>query len=122
MVECAYPSNSAATGFQVIAQQIISSKVHKIYASKTSNCQTVASVLVEENGLYQVTIFAIRGGRGIVDSTVEYSGLLTVDLNLAIDMDTTKHTSSTPVHSTVVPVGNVNHLVVISKHNTLVVT
>ena len=85
MVKCAYPSNSTATGFQVIAQLSNSSEVHRLYANKTTDRQIQVSVLVEENGLYQVTIFAIRGGRGIVDSSLEYSGQLIVNLMPIVD-------------------------------------
>ncbi len=79
MVECAYSSDSIATGFQTIAQLNNSSEVHRLYASKTTDVQTSASVVVEENGLYQVTIFPIRGGSGIVDSRVEFVGHITVN-------------------------------------------
>ncbi len=72
-----------ATGFQMIAQLSNSSEVHRLYANKTTDRQTLASVVVEENGLYQVTIFAIREGSGIVDSSVEYSMSLMVNEDLA---------------------------------------
>ena len=86
IVECAYPGDSIATGFQVIAQLLSnSSDVHKLYVSKTTDRQTLVSVLVEENGLYQVTVFAIRGERGIVDSNVEYSAQLIVNLLPVVD-------------------------------------
>ena len=68
-----------ATGFQMIAWLSNSSEVHKLYANKTTNRQTPASILVEENGTYQVTVFAIRGERGIVDSNAEYSILHLVE-------------------------------------------
>ena len=79
MVECSYPSGSTATGFQVIAQLSDSSEVHKLYANTTTDHQTPASVMVEENGMYQVTVFAIRGESGIVDSSVEYMDQITVN-------------------------------------------
>ena len=72
VVECAYPSDSTATGFQVIAQLSNISEVQRLYVNKTTDRQTPVSVLVMENGLYQVTVFAIREERGIVDSNVEY--------------------------------------------------
>ena len=62
-----------ATGFQMIAQLSNSSAVHKLYTNKTTDHQALASVEVEESGTYQVTIFAIRGETGILDSTVQHS-------------------------------------------------
>lgn len=75
MAMCKYPSNSLATGFQMMAQQTSNSnQVHKLYVSQASRQQlAAASVEVEENGTYQVSIFAVRGGRGILDSNVEYT-------------------------------------------------
>ena len=71
-VECTYSSNSLATGFQVIAQQISnSSQVHKLYVEQTTH--TTATVEVEETGVYQVSIFPLREGTGILDSNVEYT-------------------------------------------------
>ena len=90
MVECAYPNDSTATGFQMIAQLSNLTEVHRLYANKTTDCQTPASVVVEENGMYQVTIFAIRGRRGIVDSHVEYSRQITVDNITKSDVGTTR--------------------------------
>jgi hypothetical protein len=84
MVECAYCGGSTATGFQMIAQLSNSSIVHRLYANKTTDRQTPASVVVEEDGTYHVTIFAIRGVGGIVDSNVEYSGNLIVETS-AVD-------------------------------------
>jgi hypothetical protein len=53
---------------------------------------------VEENGMYQVTIFAIRGGRGIVDSTVEYMELLRVD-DIPTTAAATTTTTTTSINS-----------------------
>ena len=78
IVECTYPSDSTATGFQVIAQLSSFSEVNRLYVNKTTDRQTPVSVLVEENGLYQVTVFAIRGGRGIVGTNVEYMEMVMV--------------------------------------------
>ena len=62
----------------MIAQLSNSSKVHRLHVNKTTDLNTQLSVVVEESGTYQVTIFPIRGDRGIVDSNVEYSGQVTV--------------------------------------------
>ena len=76
----------------MIAQLSNSSEVHKLYTNKTTDRQAPASVEVEESGTYQVTILAIRGERGILDSTVEYSELLTVSSG---STDTVTDTSAT---------------------------
>ena len=89
MVECSYSSGSTATGFQVIAQQSNANQAHKLYINKTTDRQTPASVVVEENGIYQITVFAIRGERGIVNSGVEYTQQLSVVISSILDIDTT---------------------------------
>ena len=71
MVQCIYPGDSIATGFQVIAQLSNSSKVHRLDVNKTTDRQTPVTVLVEEDGQYLVTIFAIGEQRGILDSNIE---------------------------------------------------
>lgn len=72
-VVCLYSSNSVATGFQIMAQLQESSQVHKLYVNQTSSLlPNTTSVEVEENGLYQVAIFAIREAVGIVGSEVEH--------------------------------------------------
>ena len=85
MVERAYPGDSIATGFQVIAQLSNSSGTHKLYANKSTDRQTPTSIVVEEIGVYQVTIFTIREEIGIVDSNVEYSKQLIVNLMPIVD-------------------------------------
>ena len=71
-VQCTYPTNSQVTGFQVIVQQISdSSQVHKLYVEQTTH--TTATVEVEGIGVYQVSIFPLREGTGILDSNVEYT-------------------------------------------------
>ena len=76
LAECVYSSDSMATGFQMMAQLSDSNTVH---VDKAVNRQSLASVVVEESGTYQVTIFAIRGERGIVESNVEYMELVVVE-------------------------------------------
>ena len=68
----------------MIAQQSNSSEVRKLYTNKTTDRQTPASVIVEENGMYQVTVFATRGERGIVNSSVEYINMLMDDMSATI--------------------------------------
>ena len=96
MVQCAYPNVSMATGFQVIAHQNASSQVHKLYVGQsTADRQAPASVEVEEIGVYLVTVFAIRGGSGIVNVNVEYSELVTID-----DVDTPTTPAPTTITTT----------------------
>lgn len=56
----------------MIAQLSNSSAVHILYVNRTRDGHTSASVEVNSGGLYQVTIFALQGRRGIVDSDAEY--------------------------------------------------
>ena len=77
MVKCDFSGDSKATGFQMIVHQ--KNEMRKLYVNQaTTSGQTSASVVVEENGLYQVVVFAIRGDSGIVGSNVEHMKLLTV--------------------------------------------
>ncbi len=95
VVEC----DSIATDFQMIAQLSNSSEVHRLYASKTTDRQTSASVVVEENGLYRVIIFAIREGRGIVDSHVEFMDHITVN-NVRVPITTAANAITTTAITT----------------------
>ena len=76
--QCTYPSNSPATGFQMIAH-LTGSSDHKLYVEQTTH--TTATVEVEETGVYQVSIFPLREGTGILDSNVEFMEQVTI-LNL----------------------------------------
>ena len=86
--ECAFPSDTMATGFQMIAQSSNSSKVHILHVNQSMDLQTPVTVEVE-SGVYQVTIFAIRERTGIIGSSVidvvlEVKGMLkktTLSLN-----------------------------------------
>ena len=64
--KCTSPS-----GFQMVAQLSDSNKVHILYINKSLGSQIPVTVEVE-NGIYQVTIFAIRSNVGIVGSYVLY--------------------------------------------------
>ena len=77
--ECTFPSDTMATGFQMIAQ--FSSEVHILHISQSMDLETPVTVEVEESGVYQVTIFAIREGTGIVDSYMEDVTTPTVNAN-----------------------------------------
>ena len=67
-----------ATGFQVVAQMSNFSEVHKIYTGKASGRQDSVAVRVGDNGEYQVSVLAVRGETGILNSNVEYQGRITV--------------------------------------------
>lgn len=67
-----------ATGFQVIAQMTNFSEVHKLYTGKTTDRQNSVTVQVRANGTYQVSVLAIRGRMGILNSNVEYRELVSV--------------------------------------------
>ena len=58
-------------GFQVIAQLTNASELQKLYVNQSMDPYTPVTVEVERDGLYQVTIFPMREGRGILDSRVE---------------------------------------------------
>lgn len=77
-VYCSYPNNSTATGFQVVAQMSNVSEVHKLYTGKSTDHQNSVNLRVGEDGIYQVSVFAIREGTGISDSTVEYTEQISV--------------------------------------------
>ena len=63
----------------MIVQLMNISEVHILYVNQTTNRQPTATVIVEEKGTYHVTIFAITGDRGILDSDIEYSVSLSVE-------------------------------------------
>ena len=75
-VACSYSSDSGATGFQVIVQR--QNQGDKLYVSQTD--QMLASVMVEESGMYLVIVLAIEGAAGITtDSAAEYAETVNVD-------------------------------------------
>ena len=76
-VACTYSSLSGATGFQVIVQR--QNQGDKLYVSQTN--QMIASVMVEESGMYLVIVLAIEGVAGITGSTTtaEYEETVNVD-------------------------------------------
>ena len=75
LAEC-FPINSAlVTGFQMIAQLNDSSEVHKLHVNQSMDLQTPVTVEVEESGMYQVAVFAIRKRTGIVGSYVGYTAV-----------------------------------------------
>ena len=71
LAECSPINSASVTGFQMIAQLNDSSEAHKLHINQSMDLQTPVTVEVEEDGMYQVTIFAIREGTGIVALDVQ---------------------------------------------------
>ena len=74
-VQCSFPPNSTSLGFLVVVQRDSISKARTLLINTTQPGQALGPVTVEveERGVYQVTVFAIRGEMGIVGSAVEYT-------------------------------------------------
>ena len=74
-VQCSFPPNSTSLGFLVVVQRDSISKARTLLVNSTQPGQALGPVTVEveEGGVYQVTVFAIRGEMGIVGSAVEYT-------------------------------------------------
>ena len=68
LAECTPTTSALVTGFQMVAQLTSSHEVHKLHVNQSMDLQTPVTVEVEESGVYQVTIFAIREEAGIVGS------------------------------------------------------
>ena len=77
-------------GFQMVAQLSDSNKVN---INQSMDLQTPVTVEVEESGVYQVTIFAIKEGTGILGSNVGYMEQVLVNSTIT----TTSHTTSLSV-------------------------
>ena len=75
---CSYSNDSSITGFQMIVQLNNIDEVHKLYVNGTNEHQSPGPVIVrvEENEKYQVAIFPILSNRGIVNTTMAYSQVL----------------------------------------------
>ena len=89
LAECSPINSSLVTGFQMIAQLSSSHEVHKLHINQSTGLQTPVTVEVEEDGMYQVTIFAIREGTGIMGSK---SYALDVEAVLVVSDATTEST------------------------------
>ena len=75
---CSYSNDSSVTGFKMIVQLNNVDDVHKLYINSTTEYQSPGpvTVQVEENGTYQVAIFPILKDRGIMNTTIAYSQVL----------------------------------------------
>ena len=88
------------TGFQIIAQSSNSSKVHKLHVNQSMDLQTPVTVEVEEDGMYQVAIFAIREGTGILNSSyVKYIEHEAIDVIITIATPNTSGVYTTTLHA-----------------------
>jgi hypothetical protein len=72
----------------VIAQMSDAGEIYKLYINTTMDLQTTITIAVEMAGDYEVSIFAIEGERGILDSIVAYRRAVTVTRIMSA-MDTT---------------------------------
>ena len=95
--ECSHSDSSIAAGIQVIVQSTNVSEVHKLYVNQSMDLHTPVTVPVERDGEYQVSIFAIREGIGILGSGVGYTEHVTVNTPaMAIESTTVDHVSTAP--------------------------
>lgn len=67
-----------ASGFLVIVQLGVLDQVGKLYINQTSDYQTSASVEVEEQGVYLVSVIPAVDGSGIIGSGVGYREIVMV--------------------------------------------
>ena len=86
-------------GLQMIVQSSNVSEAHKLYVNQSRAPQTPVTVQVEREGLYQVTILGMRGGRGILDSRVKYTEQVEVSANSG-SIETTTHAITVPSSTT----------------------
>ena len=75
---CNLPGSSFAAGIQVIVQSTNVSEVHKLYVNQSMDLNTPVAVPVERDGKYHISIFAIREGMGILESTWQYDVMTSV--------------------------------------------
>ena len=98
MVNCATWS---ASGLQVIVQLKSASGVQKLYSNQSMDPHTPVTVEVERDGLYQVTVFPITEGRGILDSSTIHTQLVTVTTtNKEAETEVNSNFTTTEVSST----------------------
>ncbi len=96
---CTFINNTlTATGFQMMAQLLSSSGMQKLYTDQTANRQIPASVVVEKSGIYQITVLAITAESGVVDSVVEYTESVEVNIPPDIPITTVDRFTAPYVH------------------------
>ena len=90
---CNQSSSLFAAGIQVIVQSTNVSEVQKLYVNQSNDLHTPVTVSVERDGEYQVFIFAIRKGIGILASTPPYVMVYYDNTTIILD-DTSFYTFS----------------------------
>ena len=89
---CNYLNSPYAAGIQVIVQSTNVSEVHKLYVNQSMDLHTPVTVPVERDGEYQVSIFVIREGMGIVGSSLQFT---TVNVSIQTSATSLAHDIST---------------------------
>ena len=89
LAECNHPNSSFSAGIQVIVQSTNVHEVHKLYVNESMDLHTPVTVPVERDGVYRVSIFAIREGMGILGSGVGYTEQVIVRYPHVIEKSTT---------------------------------
>ena len=79
---CSYSGGSSVTGFQIIVQLNNVTEVHKLHINCTTEHLSPGPVTVQvkENRTYHVAIFPLMGERGIVNTTIMYSQVLSPNI------------------------------------------
>ena len=88
--------SSLRAGFQIIVQLSNATEVQKLYVNQSTDPHTPVTVEVERDGPYQVTIFPITEGRGILDSNAEHLQVLGTYYYPTTTTVTVEDVSSTP--------------------------
>ena len=78
LADCGHPNSSFADGIQVIVLSTNVNEVHKLYVNQSMDLHTPVTVPVERDGEYQVSIFAIKEGMGILGPTGQYNKIIVV--------------------------------------------
>ena len=83
---CSYSGGSSVTGFQMIVQLNNIDEVNKLLINRTTEHLSTGPVIVqvEENGTYHISIFPVMGERGILDTTIAYSQVLSPGMKIII--------------------------------------
>ena len=78
---CGPFTNFMAMGLQIVVQlcTVRDSGPCKLYVNQSVDLDTQVTVTVERDGVYQVSIFAIREGMGILGSSVQYAGVAIIN-------------------------------------------
>ena len=79
---CSYSGGSSVTGFQMIVQLNNVGEVYKLHINSTTEHLSPGpvTVQVEENRTYHVAILSLMGERGIVNTNIVYSQVLSPNI------------------------------------------